>query len=165
MAEHCDATAQHWIERLGLERHPEGGWYREVHRSSVGVRREGDDQRRCGLTLIHYLLEAGACSRWHRVRDADEIWQYGGGAPLQLWRLPPTGGEAEALTLAAWQADQPQRASVQVIPAGWWQAARSQGEWTLVSCCVGPGFDFADFELLRDQPGGATLPGASPQWL
>ena len=39
---------------------------------------------------------------------------------------------------------------VEMIPSGYWQAAKSTGEFTLVSCCVGPGFDFKDFELLRD---------------
>ena len=29
------------------------------------------------------------------------------------------------------------------------------GEYTLVACTVGPGFDFADFEMLRDRPGEA----------
>ena len=37
-----------------------------------------------------------------------------------------------------------------MIPSGNWQAAKSKGEFTLVSCCVGPGFDFKDFELLRN---------------
>ena len=30
-----------------------------------------------------------------------------------------------------------------------WQAAESQGEWTLVGCTVAPGFDFSGFELAR----------------
>ena len=37
-----------------------------------------------------------------------------------------------------------------MIPSGYWQAAKSTGEFTLVSCCVAPGFDFKDFEMLRD---------------
>ena len=39
---------------------------------------------------------------------------------------------------------------VEMIPSGYWQAAKSTGEFTLVSCCVGPGFDFRDFEMLRN---------------
>jgi len=39
---------------------------------------------------------------------------------------------------------------LEMIPSGYWQAAKSKGEFTLVSCCVGPGFDFKDFELLRN---------------
>ena len=37
---------------------------------------------------------------------------------------------------------------VSVIPTGVWQAARSMGEYTLVGCTVGPGFEFADFEFV-----------------
>jgi predicted cupin superfamily sugar epimerase len=170
MSDRRDGTAQDWIERLKLEPHPEGGWYRELYRSPFGVRRDGDGQSRSGLTVIVYLLEAGAISRWHRVRGSDEIWQYVAGANLQLWRLPPAGGEAEELTLGPWPAWRPgqppaQASPVQVIAADWWQAARSHGDWSLVSCCVGPGFAFDDFDLLRNQPGGSNLPGALQPWL
>ena len=96
MAERREATAQDWIERLGLEPHPEGGWYRELHRSPLTLRRDADGQARCGITLIVYLLEGGAISRWHRVQGADEIWHHGGGAPIGLLRLPPEGGEADS---------------------------------------------------------------------
>jgi predicted cupin superfamily sugar epimerase len=165
MSEIHHANARDWIEQLRLEPHPEGGWYREWHRSSLMVRRDADGASRSGLTLIAYLLEAGAISRWHRVRGADEIWQYGAGASLELWRLPPAGGEAEALILGPWRIGASDPAPAHVIPAGWWQAARSLGPWSLVTCCVGPGFDFADFDLLRQQPGGPELEGASRQWL
>ena len=37
-----------------------------------------------------------------------------------------------------------------MIPSGCWQAAKSLGLYTLASCCVGPGFDFFDFEMLRN---------------
>jgi predicted cupin superfamily sugar epimerase len=41
---------------------------------------------------------------------------------------------------------------VHSVPAGEWQAARTLGAYTLVSCAVGPGFDFADFTMLSDHP-------------
>jgi uncharacterized protein len=44
------------------------------------------------------------------------------------------------------------RAPVHCVPANTWQAARSLGAYTLVGCAVAPGFEFADFELLRDSP-------------
>ncbi len=44
-----------------------------------------------------------------------------------------------------------------MIPSGYWQAAKSNGEYTLVSCFVGPGFDFKDFELLRNTNHAARL--------
>ena len=39
---------------------------------------------------------------------------------------------------------------IEMIPSGYWQAASSTGEFTLTSCCVGPGFDFNDFQMLRN---------------
>lgn len=159
------------IRRYALEPHREGGWYREIHRSAACVSRE-DGERRSGLTAILFLLPAEEISRWHRVNGADESWHHAGGAPLELLRLPPEGGVAQRLRLAAPDPEQAVAAEgldegrdepLAVVPAGWWQAARSLGAWSLVSCCVGPGFDFADFTLLRDlhpthHPGGALAP-------
>jgi predicted cupin superfamily sugar epimerase len=34
-----------------------------------------------------------------------------------------------------------------VAPAHRWQAARSQGDWTLVGCTVSPAFEFSGFEM------------------
>ena len=135
--------AKQLIERYRLQPHPEGGWYREVHRSASQVVRE-DGQRRAGLTVILFLLEGDMASRWHRVSGADETWHFAGGDPLELLRLPPDGGLHRAQL-------GPQEALL-VVPAGWWQAARCLGAWSLVTCCVGPGFDFADFSLMRDLP-------------
>lgn len=148
------------IQRLALARHPEGGWYRELHRSSTGVRREGDGAARQGLTVIVFLLERGDHSGWHRVRGSDEVWHHAGGAPLELWRLPPDGGGAESLRLGALTSTQGVQEPMAVVPANWWQAARSLGDWSLVHCCVGPAFDFADFTLLRDLPTAERPQGA-----
>jgi uncharacterized protein len=52
-----------------------------------------------------------------------------------------------------------------VVPAGTWQAARSLGSWSLVSCCVGPGFSFSDFDLLADQPAADRPAAALPEFL
>jgi predicted cupin superfamily sugar epimerase len=99
------------------------------------------------LTTIDFLLPAGAVSRWHRVRS-DEVWSFHEGAPLELWRVSPEHPRLECLRLGP---RAPGQAPVHVVPANEWQAARSTGAYTLVNCTVGPGFDFADFELLADQ--------------
>ncbi len=52
-----------------------------------------------------------------------------------------------------------------VVPANYWQAARCLGARSLVSCCVGPGFDFADFALLADLPSQDPPVGAAPTLL
>ena len=132
------------ISRWQLSPHPEGGWYREMHRSSEQVTR-ADGSKRNGLTSILFLLEAGAISRWHRVRGADEVWIHLQGAPLELFSLEST---ADSPTRTVLTADHP----IEAIKANHWQAARCLGSYTLVSCCVGPAFDFADFDMLQDLP-------------
>jgi predicted cupin superfamily sugar epimerase len=108
-----------------------------------------DDGRgpRAALTVIYFLLPAGALSRWHRVRS-DEVWQHCEGAPLELLQMPPDGWRLDRTLLGSLPAHEP----MHVVPAQWWQAARTLGEYTLVSCTVAPGFEFNDFELLADQP-------------
>ncbi len=151
------------IERYGLQPHPEGGWYCELHRSRQAVVR-ADGQQRSALTAILFLLEAGAVSRWHRVSRADETWHFAGGDPLDLILLQPGEGPIERHCLGPVEGSQSAE-PLAVVPAGWWQAARTLGAWSLVSCCVGPGFDFADFTLLRDLPADQHPAQALPEFL
>lgn len=149
------------IAQMHLQPHPEGGWYREIHRSAQTVRRS-DGQWRSALTTILFLLQAGEISRWHRVGAADETWHFAAGDPLELLTLAPAGGEVRRQRLGP--ADRG-LAPVAVVEANWWQAARSVGSWSLVSCCVGPGFDFLDFNLLRDLPEHQHPTGALTEFL
>lgn len=135
------------VEELGLSPHPEGGWYRRIHTGTVPVTR-ADGEQRPGISLIHYLLPAGAYSAWHCV-DGDEIWHYLDGDPLTLWHLG-NDGRVRAVSLGP----RPDSSPVAVVPAGDWQAAAPQGRWTFAACAVGPGFAFHGFTLLRDREEG-----------
>ena len=157
------------IARLDLQPHPEGGWYRELHRSPGQVCRAGDGRQRAGLTVIAFLLTEGQLSRWHQVVGADEVWHHAGGDPRDLGRLPPRGGTAERLRLGSLAdpdaAGDPGAGPLQIVPAFWWQAARSRGRWSLAHCCVGPGFAFEDFRLMVDLPTAERPAGADPTLL
>lgn len=131
-------TADQIIARLGLAPHPEGGWYRQSWAAPVATA-EG---RACA-TCIHFLLKAGERSHWHRV-DGDEIWLYHAGAPLILSLAADAAGPARDLELGP---DLSRALPQRIVPAGHWQAARSLGAFTLVSCVVAPGFRFEGFEL------------------
>jgi len=124
------------IEALGMQRHPEGGWFVETFRDARG-------EARAHSTAIYYLLEAGDCSHWHRVRDAAEVWHFYAGDPLLL--KISDGGRTEEITLGTDLAggERPQA----VVPADFWQSARPLGRFALVGCTVAPGFEFASFEL------------------
>jgi predicted cupin superfamily sugar epimerase len=134
------------VTSLDLAPHPEGGWYREVHRSAVTV--QGAQGPRSALTAIHYLLESQQRSRWHVV-EADEVWQHQAGAPLTLLAYDPVSRTLREHVLGALERG---RTPFAVIPAGVWQAASSTGDYTLVSCTVGPGFEFQDFRFVRALP-------------
>ncbi|MUL43374.1 DUF952 domain-containing protein [Streptomonospora sp. PA3] len=135
-------------ERLDLLPHPEGGWFRQTWSTGVQVRPEDYPGPRATATGIHFLLNPGEHSRWHRVRS-DEMWVFNRGGPLAL----SLGGSAErpareaSLTLGP---DIEDGHLLQVlVPAGTWQAARPVTDReALVSCFVSPGFDFADFEAV-----------------
>jgi predicted cupin superfamily sugar epimerase len=141
------------IRDLGLQPHPEGGYYREVFRSTHGVHPDDGRHTRSALTLIYFLLTDGGQSRWHRV-SSDEGWVWIEGEPLELLRLDANLTELRREMLGPPGLG---REAVRVIPAGQWQAARTTGAYTLVSCAVGPGFDFADFAMLSDHPREADL--------
>ena len=129
-------------DKLGLEPHPEGGWYREIYRSSDRVQtRRG---ARSAITSIYYLLERNQTSRWHVV-EADEIWHFYEGSPLELLAYEP---EARALVRRVLGSTSEDHERMAVIRKGVWQAARSLGEFSLVGCSVGPGFDFEDFRFV-----------------
>jgi uncharacterized protein len=140
------------IASLGLIAHPEGGYYREVYRSPTSVKPSDRRELRPALTTIYFLLTQGQFSRWHRVQS-DEVWHFYEGAPLDLWMTSPEIGRVEHHRLGPPNAVQQ---PVLVVPAGWWQAARSSGAYTLTGCTVGPGFDFVDFALAADDPASAA---------
>jgi len=142
-----EERVQQLIESLGLQPHPEGGYYRETWRSLLQVTPADGRGARSALTTIYFLLPAGAVSRWHRVRS-DETWIHIEGAPLEFFAIPSNAWRLDRTTLGPLTVDQ---TPVHVVPAQWWQAARSTGEYALVTCAVGPGFEFADFEIMSEQ--------------
>lgn len=124
------------VETLGLQPHPEGGYYRQVYKSTAVV---GD---RSAITAIYFLLERGQISRWHRVLS-DELWTFLEGAPLTLWMHD--GTSTSSTTLDA-------HSRIAAVPRTVWQAAETTGDYTLVACFVAPGFEFADFAMMADVP-------------
>ncbi|HEX7078276.1 MAG TPA: cupin domain-containing protein [Candidatus Eisenbacteria bacterium] len=140
------------IRSLALSPHPEGGYFREIFRSPREVAAPGVSGTRSALTTIYYLVVAEGPSRWHVVRS-DEVWHHVEGATLELYDADPVRLAARRSLLGpAVAADV---TPVHVVPAGHWQAARTTGSYTLAGCTVGPGFDYADFALLRDDPAEA----------
>ncbi len=147
-----DETGDSWsrelISSLGLSPHPEGGHYVEILRTDASVIPTDDRGQRPAMTHIYYLLRDGEQSRFHRV-SSDELWHHYDGAALTLSLISPDLKRHVKVRIG------PASTGLErctTVPAGWWQAARSRGSYSLCGCTVAPGFDFADFQMLRDDP-------------
>lgn len=144
-------TARYWIDRLQLERHPEGGWYRETFRSSLILPSlpAPYSGTRVASTDIYFLLEASDRSTLHRLRS-EERWHFHWGGPMTIFAIYPDGGRAELRPDQAPDAGQQFQVGV---PAGTIFGALvdpssdPERDFALVSCTVAPGFEFEDFEL------------------
>ncbi|WP_214073349.1 cupin domain-containing protein [Mucilaginibacter sp. dw_454] len=146
--------ARNWIDHLNLQPHPEGGYYKEVFRSANCVLREGATQVRQACTSIYYLLEAGDFSGFHRLAS-DELWYFHTGVALHIHVIADKG-QYSLIELS----DLPSGNLQAVIPCNTWFAAElpTYNGFTLVSCAVAPGFDFAEFEMAKCADMLATYP-------
>ena len=139
------------VERLGLEAHPEGGWYTRDWQSP----HTDEASSRPLSSLIYFLLPEGDASAWHKV-DADEVWLWHGPASVKL-ELGGSGETPESeeskrtvITLGSGITTDQADVTVSghaVVSAGVWQrTVPGQGD-ALVSCVVSPGFVFDGFTL------------------
>jgi predicted cupin superfamily sugar epimerase len=71
------SAASDWIESLQLQKHIEGGWYKEIYRSPLLLHRENAPQivngDRSVCTHIYFLLQQHEFSALHRI-GSDELW-------------------------------------------------------------------------------------------
>lgn len=148
------SRAAELIAALGLAPHPEGGYYREIYRSSTEVSPSDGRGSRAALTTIYFLLAGGMHSRWHAV-SSDEVWHLYEGGPLELLELDASARTLRRHRLA--QVGGGGAMPVHTVAAGVWQAARPLGDYALVGCTVAPGFEFADFRLLADDSDKSAL--------
>jgi predicted cupin superfamily sugar epimerase len=134
-------------KELGLEPHPEGGWYRRTWAAGVPV--ETDAGRRAAATLIYFLLPPGEASAWHVV-TSDEIWLWHGpdAVTLELGGTGPSPRAGDRIILGSQEATGERAQGL--VPAGTWQRTLPSDGQVLVSCLVSPGFTFDDWSLETD---------------
>jgi predicted cupin superfamily sugar epimerase len=147
------------IERLGLEPHPEGGFFRETFRAPLVLRGLPHGAPRHASTAIYFLLPAGTFSAFHRVRS-DEVWHHYDGDPVALHVIAEGGAHSVVRLGRDLSAGETPQA---VVPANAWQSAEPLGErFALCGCTVAPGFDFADFEMASRADLTARFPKLAP---
>ena len=146
-------TVEQLVDFYQLQPHPEGGFYKETYRSKESISHPGLPERfkgeRSFSTAIYFLLPAGHFSAFHRIKS-DELWHFYAGVALNIYVINVEG----TLTLINLGADILNGETMQaIVPAGCWFASRpakSTG-YCFAGCTVSPGFDFADFELAKDE--------------
>ncbi|MCS7012755.1 MAG: cupin domain-containing protein [Chloroherpetonaceae bacterium] len=153
MTPHTYSKAQYLIAALGLQAHPEGGFFREVYRSQEMIAHTALPARfsgeRCFGTSIYFLLRSDDFSAFHRIQS-DEIWHFYDGSPLALYMLHQDG---TLQTVVLGRAIEDGQVFQATVPAQCWFAAKvtQPDSFALTGCTVAPGFDFADFELASRQ--------------
>jgi predicted cupin superfamily sugar epimerase len=133
------------IDSLGLEPHPEGGFYREMHRASSLIK-EANGNGKNAYSSIYYLLSGNDFSAWHRIHS-DETWFFHLGCDIAIHYLDLKN------RLAVVQIGLESMQFQATVPAGTWFAAKpvQTDAFCLVSCVVGPAFTFTEFEMGQRQ--------------
>ncbi|MBV6645193.1 MAG: cupin domain-containing protein [Cyclobacteriaceae bacterium] len=137
--------AKYWIDHLNLQQHPEGGYYAETYRSKESVRVK-DGRTRNLATSIYFLLDKQDKSHFH-VLESDELWYFHTGVGVRIHMLSEGSYRQELLGNNLAKGEQLQL----LIPKHTIFAAEliDKTTYCLMGCVVAPGFDFADFELVR----------------
>jgi predicted cupin superfamily sugar epimerase len=153
--------AAYWIEKLKLEAHPEGGYYRQTYRADLVLAKDALPREfagaRAASTAIYFLLEGEVFSAFHRLRS-DEVWHFYLGSTLVVHVIDQHRRYSEILLGSDPEAGEVLQA---VVKAGCWFASHVRDEkgFALVGCTVAPGFDFEDFEMAKRE----ELVGLYPQ--
>jgi predicted cupin superfamily sugar epimerase len=149
--------ARQLVARLGLQPHPERGFFVETHRAGVAVTAASHPGPRAASTAIYFLVTAEAPSTYlHRLRS-DEVFHLYEGGPLDIVRLFSDGASDVArLGLDLEAGERPQI----VVPAATWFGTElaTGASHCLVGCTVAPGFEFSDFELAEGPELAARYP-------
>lgn len=139
------------IQKLDLEPHPEGGYYKETYRSEGIIKNENltsefkGDRNYC--TSIYFLLTSDNFSAFHKINQ-DEMWHYYKGTPIKLHIISSEGIYSNVIIGNNIEDGEfPQF----VVKAKDWFAAEvlNPNTYSLVGCTVSPGFDFRDFKLAQ----------------
>ena len=125
---------QRIIEKLQLEPHPEGGYYRQLFGN--------DDTGKKAISTIYYMLTGNDKSAFHCLHGVTEIWYYHAGEPLSIYVIDTE----ENLTVHHLSPDGEMQ--VVILPEQWFAAEiPSKKGFCLVGCAVAPAFSFENFEL------------------
>jgi predicted cupin superfamily sugar epimerase len=84
--------AKYYIQKLQLEKHPEGGYFREIYRAGeiISIDAPKKNLKRNVSTSIYFLLEGSQISKFHRLKS-DELWHFYDGGSVKEYVIDDIG--------------------------------------------------------------------------
>lgn len=144
---------QYYISKLGLEPHPEGGYFKRTFESQEQITDQeltvDFEGKRMLYTSIYFLLTSNDVSHFHRLQS-DELWYYHAGSPLSVHMIDENGEYTEhKLGLDLENGEVPQV----LVPKNtiFGSSVQDRETFSLVGCMVSPGFEYQDFELFTQE--------------
>lgn len=137
------------IKKLHLTQHPEGGYFKEIYRSTATIDKKSlpdcYNGARNYCTSIYFLLTSDDFSAFHKINQ-DETWHFYEGSTLTIHQISPSG---EYLKITIGNDILNNQFPQYTVPGDYWFAASvdQKNSYSLVGCTVSPGFDFNDFTL------------------
>lgn len=137
------------IQKLSLQKHPEGGYYSEIYRSGMMIETDRVGQQRSAMTSIYYLLTDDSPIDYFHLNKSDIMHYFQMGSPVTYFLILPNKTLQKCkLGLDLDNGETPQL----LVPGGYWKAAvLEEGEFGLLGEAVAPGFDFQDMELAEPE--------------
>jgi hypothetical protein len=141
--------ARYYIDKLKLQKHPEGGYFNEIYRSdeifTASVLPKRYDGDRAFSTSIYFLLEGKDISAFHKLQS-DEIWHFYDGCPVKVYIITPQRTLEERIL--GFNLDNKESLQTVIHMHSWFGAElMDKTSFSLIGCTVSPGFDFRDFEI------------------
>ncbi len=141
--------AKFYVDKLELQKHPEGGYYKEFYRSDEILYKDNLPKRFGGerniSTSIYFLLVEENVSLFHKIKS-DEIWHFYDGSAIKIYTLKNDG--ILSVKLLGKNIDCGESLQIVIERSAWFCAeVVDKKSFGLVGCTVAPGFDFTDLEL------------------
>ena len=139
--------AKYYIEKLQLERHPEGGYFKEIYRAAEIISLDAPRQnlKRNVSTSIYFLLEGSKVSKFHKLKS-DELWHFYDGGSVKVYIIDERGKLSEIVL--GRMIEDGEIFQTFIKKNNWFAAeVNDKRSFSLIGCTVSPGFDFSDFEL------------------
>ena len=137
-------NAQYWIDKLDLEPHIEGGYFKQTFVSSEYINLEDGRIREASSNILFLLTASNPC---HLPRlKSEETWFYHYGHSLSIHMIYPDGhyecakignGENELLSYTV----------KRNVIFGSSIDSDCDNDYSIVSCVVSPAFHYEDFEV------------------